>query len=165
MSMPPTPDRPHLAPSYGVDPQAIEGVLAWDVADDQLRASRNYWIVTTGSEGNPHATPVWGIWHQGALYFGTDAASRKARDLAVRPAMVAHLESGDDVVIIHGDATRATDLDLLSQVVDAYEIKYGFRPDPSDPAACFFSLMPKTVYAWRESDFPASATRWNLGAS
>ena len=166
MSTPPAAGRPHMAASYGVDPKATAGVLAWDVVDDGMRASRNYWVTTTGPAGRPHATPVWGVWLDGALHFGTDAASRKARNLAANPAMVAHLESGDDVVIIDGDTVRVSEEGSLARFVDAFEDKYDIRLETgvsgARQAMAVFRLDARAVLAWRERDFPATATRWTI---
>lgn len=66
--------------------------------------ARNYWVVTTRSDGKPHSVPVWSIWLDETFYFGTDRRSRKGRNLATNPGLVVHLESGDDVVILEGVA-------------------------------------------------------------
>jgi len=60
------------------------------------------------ADGLPHAVPVWGVWVDGALYFGTDRRSRKARNLATNQGAVVHLESGDDAVILEGFAEEIT---------------------------------------------------------
>lgn len=57
--------------------------------------------------------PVWGIWLGGAVYFGTDRRSRKAKNLAANPSLVIHLESGDDAVILEGAAEEVDDRGLI----------------------------------------------------
>ncbi len=169
MSTSPAAGRPHMAASYGVDPKATAGVLAWDLVDDGMRTSHNYWVTTTGPAGRPHATPVWGVWLDGALHFGTDTASRKARNLAANPAMVAHLESVDDVVIIDGEAVRVSDAGSLARFVDAFEDKYDIRLEAgasgAGEAMAVFRLDARAVFAWRERDFPATATRWTIDSN
>ena len=112
--------RPDMAPSYGLSSEP-EGMLPWGWAVEQLVASRNYWVCTTRPDGRPHAAPVWGLWADDALYFGTDPASRKGRNLAENPELVVHLESGDDVVILEGrvditDDPAPNELPVLSGV-------------------------------------------------
>src|SRR4051812_22385567 len=97
---PPTPDRPSFQASYGVDPLLRDEMLDWEDARERLAASRNYWVCTTRPDGRPHVAPVWGLWMDDAFYFSTDSASVKGRNLAARPDVVVHLESGDDVVIV-----------------------------------------------------------------
>jgi general stress protein 26 len=100
------------------------------------------------------------MWFEGAFYFGTDAKSRKARNLALSPNIAVHLESGDDAVILEGIAERVTDSGFLERFSDAYKVKYEYRPDLNDPVTATYMLVPRVVFAWRESNFPEAATRW-----
>lgn len=92
--------RPHVPPMYGL--KKDKKYLPWSHAEERLAKSRNYWICKARHDGRPHSIPVWGLWLEGALYFGTARASRKAGNLAHKPAVSVHLESGDDVVILEG---------------------------------------------------------------
>src|SRR5437879_1333607 len=78
--------------------------LPWEWTTERIKRSHNYWICTTRPDGRPHAVPVWGVWVEDALYFSTDPNSRKAKNLAASPAISVHLESGDEVVILEGQA-------------------------------------------------------------
>ena len=98
--------RPDFEPGYGISTDE-EGMLDWSWADERLASSRNYWIVTAGADGEPAAAPVWGVWEDGAVYFGTNPNSRKGRNIARDPRIVVHLESGDEVVVLHGEAEVA----------------------------------------------------------
>ena len=153
--------RPRIPAGYGIDTTA-EGLLPWSQVAERMAGSRNYWVGTTRPDGRPHAAPVWGIWLDETFYFATDPASRKARNLAGSPQIVVHLESGDDVVILEGTAHAVGDLPLLARFADAYEVKYGFRPNVENAASGIYSLMPSAAYAWIEQDFPKSATRWTF---
>lgn len=144
--------------AYGIASDS-EGQLAWDDVVGRLRAARNYWVCTTRPDGRPHAMPVWGLWLAEAVVFSTDPASRKGRNLAARPAAVIHLESGDDVVVAEGEVSPFAG--SQGAFVDAYEAKYAFRPEPG-PTQGVYALRPRVVLAWREADFPRSATRWVL---
>ena len=106
--------RPAFEPGYGIS-QDEEAMLDWSWAEERLASSRNYWIVTTGGDGGPAAAPVWGVWSDSALYFGTNPQSLKGRNLARDPRVVIHLESGDEVVILRGRIARE---DLPESVVD-----------------------------------------------
>lgn len=146
----PTARRPSF-PGYGV-PDGPEGMLPWTWAEERLAGSRNYWVATVG----PHASPVWGLWQDGGLLFSCGRQSRKARALAEDPRIVVHLESGDDVVIVEGavEPAVATDAD-----VEAYECKYDYRPDPGEG---WYRVVPKRALAWREVEYPRSATRYDF---
>jgi hypothetical protein len=106
--------------------------------------------------------PVWGLWLEGAVYFSTGRTSQKGRNLAADPEVVIHLESGDDTVILEGVAVEVTDKDLLGRFADAYEKKYDFRPDVDDVDGLYYRLRTRKALAWREQDFPESATRWHF---
>jgi general stress protein 26 len=154
--------RPKMQ-NYGISTKD-EGLIAWDWVDQQMVKSRNYWISSTRPDGRPHAAPVWGVWHDGVLYFSTGRSAVKARNLMANPTVVVHLESGDDSVILEGTVEEVKDKALLTRVADVYGAKYPpFKPDPSDPGGLWYALRPKLALAWQERDFPNTATRWTFG--
>ena len=138
------------------------GALPWRTVDLTLQVTRSAWLSTTRPDGRPHVAPVWGLWLEEVFYFSSDRASRKARNLEANPALVVHLESGDDVVILEGVAERVADMTALTAFADAYNAKYGFRPDPANPDYAVFRLRPRVAHAWTEQDFPLTATRWRF---
>lgn len=146
--------RPAFEPGYGISSDE-EGMLDWSWAEERLAASRNYWIVTAGADGEPSAAPVWGVWADGAVYFGTDPRSRKGRNLERDPRVVVHLESGDEVVILHGEVEMS---EVEDSILDAYEAKYGYRP----PSRQLFRVRPRRALAWLEADYPKTATRFDF---
>jgi hypothetical protein len=156
--------RPDMPAGYGLAPvNAQTDLMAWQHVEEQLRTKRNYWIGSTYPDGRPHAIPVWGVWLDGALYFSTDPKSRKGRNLAANPQVVAHLESGDDVVILEGRVVRAADPAVLAKADQAYHAKYAFHLTGDQAApGLVYELRPNKVLAWLESTFPTSATRWRF---
>lgn len=159
----PRAERPRMPASYQIQPLEAGGLIPWTTVADQLASAHNYWVITTG-QGQPHAAPVWGVWLDDAIYFSTDRASRKARNLAANPELVVHLESGDDAVILEGAAEEITNLELLTRFADAYEAKYQIRP-ATDGSSPIYRLRPRVVNAWLEQDFPRSATSWRFDRS
>ena len=155
--------RPAMPRTYGLHPESEgSGLLPWDWAEARLGAARNYWIASARPDGRPHAMPVWAIWLAGAVIFGTDRKSRKAMNLAGNPFTVVHLESGDEVVILEGRALEATDPDLLRNYAAAYKSKYAIGLDLTDKGNVTLMVRPERAFAWREADFPSSATRWEF---
>jgi hypothetical protein len=144
---------------YGIRAGA-DGQLAWSWAAERLAAARNYWIVTTGPDRSPHVMPVWGVWLYGAVCFGSDRQSRKARNLAANPAVAVHLESGDEVVILRGVAEEVTDPEMLKWIDTAYEAKYGMALTSAPGDAVVYAAHPHTAFGWREPSFNIDATRW-----
>lgn len=165
----PTIDRPALAAGYGLLPESEgKGLLAWSWATERLERSRTYWIASTRPDGRPHVIPVWGVWMEDTLYFGTDPASVKGRNLQANPSIAVHLESGDEVVILEGMAEVVSERPLLARLYRVYGAKYGLTlgPEkPDDPGDYPYSLRlrPQRALAWLESDFPGTATRWRFG--
>jgi PPOX class probable F420-dependent enzyme len=150
-----------MPPSYGVPTDASGAeLLPWSWAVEQLVAARNYWICTTRADGRPHAAPVWGLWLDDALWFSTSPESQKGRNLARDPRVLVHLESGDDVVILTGEADRARDGEALERFADAYEAKYDYRVDVTSGDTPVYVLKPRTAQTWTERDFPRAAVRW-----
>lgn len=154
--------RPDMQ-SYGISDKA-EGMLDWSWVDAQAEKSRNYWICTVRPDSTPHATPVWGVWLDGTLYFGCGRDSVKARNLMANPALSVHLESGDDAVMFEGVAEEMRDFSGFAPIADAYEAKYnGYRPEgEADKDTLFIKFRPRKAMAWLETDFVRSATRWTF---
>ena len=159
----PEASRPRFHESYGIwaaDEGA--GLLGWDWAAERLERAHNYWVATASASGRPHAAPIWGLWHDGAFFFSTARGSRKGLNLAVNPFAVVHLESGDEVVTFEGEVEEVTarkDLDVLAK---AYGEKYTLEITFEDPGSVVYALVPKRAFAWRESDYPESATRFTF---
>lgn len=117
-------------------------------------------------DGRPHSIRVWGFWVDGALFFGTARASRKARNLAQNPAVSIHLESGDDVIILEGNAVEVdlTDKSKLQPLDAASRVKYKM-PLMATPEVVLYSVRPRVVLAWTENNFPNNATRWEFDSA
>jgi PPOX class probable F420-dependent enzyme len=169
----PAVDRPDMPPGYGPQ-EELEGTLAWTWAERQLIDARNYWVATTTRSGTPHVVPVWGVWVHDALWFGTDPASAKGRNLRRDPRLVVHLESGDEVVIVHGraDVVSLGDLEaaVAGPVDDAYAAKYNdvetgepLRLSGGPEGSLVHRVVPERVLGWLEHDFLRTRTRWRFG--
>jgi hypothetical protein len=121
-----------------------------------LERTHSYWICTTRPDGRPHAAPVWGVWHDGAVLFSTDPSSRKAQNLKRNPVLTIHLESGAEVVILEGNIELIA---LNDEIDDAYHRKYTMRLSSFPGPVGLYQLKPRKVMAWRERDFIKSATK------
>jgi hypothetical protein len=145
--------RPDIPKDYGV-PETAEGMLDWAWAADQLKAAKHYWLVSTYPDGRPHTVPSWGAWAANRLYFSGGDMTRHHKNLLVNPGMIAHLESGSEVVIVYGTAVPAVDVppEIMAEVEADYAQKYGM------PEGATFALVPEKVLAWRE--FPSTPTKF-----
>jgi general stress protein 26 len=159
----PEASRPRFHASYGIwaaDQGA--GLLAWAWATERLERAHNYWLATASSEGRPHAAPIWGLWLDEVFYFSTARDSRKGRNLAGNPLAVVHLESGDEVVIAEGAVEEVRGRASLDRLALAYGEKYTLQIQFDDPGSVVYALRPSRAFAWRESDYPESATRFTF---
>lgn len=137
-------------------------------AISRLRAAMVYWVATTRPDGRPHSMPVWGVWVEGALWFGT--YGQKVRNLARVPYAVAHIESGEDVAIVEGPVERLELADAPRAVVAAYGEKYvdpttgkAFQLEAAvDPEqdSWLYVLHPRIGHAWVEGAYLETQTRW-----
>jgi hypothetical protein len=162
----PHPSRPHM-PGYGVPPaREGKGLLAWEWAIEHLAAARNYWLATTRPDGQPHMTPVWGVWDEGAFYFSAAPTSRKVKNLEHDPRCVVSPERGDEAVILEGLAEKVTGLARIQRFAGLYGLKYQWPTqagadgiiDEAGNAGPVYAVRPHVVLAWGE--FPQDATRW-----
>jgi hypothetical protein len=160
----PSVSRPKIPAEYGI-PKNNKGLLPWSHVTERMSQARHYWICTVGSDNRPHVTPVDGLWFDDKLYFGGSPQTRCNRDLVANPAVSVHLDSSDDVVILHGDTHLQTpNHELAVQLAKASTEKYGYAPNPEDyQASGVYEFRPRVVFAWKQ--FPNDVTRWQFADS
>ena len=140
-----------------------DGMLEWNAVDAWLAAARIYWLGTASRDGEPHATPIWGAWVDGAVYFdGYYEKTRWGRNLAANPRLVVHIESGNQVVILKGVA-EIVNLDpaTFAGMTAAYTGKYHQPPATSEGV---YRLRPQVAFAWDNEAYTRTATRWHFAA-
>jgi uncharacterized pyridoxamine 5'-phosphate oxidase family protein len=140
--------------------------LPWSYAEQQLREAVNYWVATVRPDGRPHAMPTWGVWLDGKLYIEGSPETRRFRNIAQNPAVVVHLESGNQVVILEGkaQATGKPSLDLAMKLSQEYSAKYssqGYSPAPENwDEGGLYEVTPQVAFGWTK--FPDNTTRWTF---
>lgn len=165
----PKSSRPH-APGYGF-PETNKGLLAWSWAEQRLKKSHNYWVITirpTISKPGcaPHSMVVWGLWQEGRFLFSTGSGSRKARNLAENPNCIVCTEHAHEAVIVEGVAEIA-DVAARRKFLPVYERKYKFdmstmRADILSMKEPVFAVRPRVVFALWEKYFQSKSTRWRF---
>jgi Pyridoxamine 5'-phosphate oxidase len=143
----------------------------WAEVADRLRSARSYWMTTSSPTGAPHAAPVWGVVIGSDLHLYSERRTARARHVAADPRVVVHLESAEDVVIVHGSLEDVGSPGGNPGVVAALDAKY---PDPADapylPSAdpdfdVVWVLRPQRALMWRLPQFEESQARWTLPVS
>ena len=148
-------------PGYGM-PTGAKGLLPWKWAEERLRRSHNYYVMTVRPDATPHAMPVWGIWVDSRFYFSTGAKSRKAQNLAANPSCVVCTEKSAEAVVVEGTAAAIDSPERIAELSPHYAKKYkGFTLDPK--MGPIFEVRPKVAFGLREKTFK-STTRWTFGA-
>jgi len=94
------------------------------------------------------------------------SSKRVTKPSQANPAVCIHLESGMDVVILHGEARefRAPDRAMALRLAEASAEKYGYghQPEAYETAAGVYVFRPQVVFAWKA--FLQDATRWDFPA-
>jgi uncharacterized pyridoxamine 5'-phosphate oxidase family protein len=156
-----------------------DGAVAaeWDKALADLQGAEVYWLSTVRPDGRPHVTPLLGVWLDGALYFCTGPAERKAKNLAQNPNCVLTtgcngLDDGLDLVV-EGAAATVSEGAELRNVADTYESKYGRRFTAPDGTwfglgeairggdALVYRVAPSTAFGFGKGR-QFSQTRWRF---
>jgi PPOX class probable F420-dependent enzyme len=155
--------RPYM-PGYGLlGPDDGTGLLPWSWAEERLVSSRNYWVVSLCPDGSPHAMPVWGVWHAGALWFSSSKQSRKARNLAADPRCTVTVEDAMNPVIVEGTAELVTEPEALARLLALENAKYttNYTIELLDPDInSALRVRPRRAFGLRQDDFTGSPTRW-----
>src|SRR5215208_5804742 len=80
--------------------------VARPLADDRI-----VWLATVGADGTPQPSPVWFLWDGDTALIYSQATTPKLRNIERHPRVSLHFNctaSGDDVVILTGDASIET---------------------------------------------------------
>jgi hypothetical protein len=146
---------------------SVTDPLAWSYVATRLAGPRHYWVHTTNPSGAPDASPVWGVVVDEVLYVYTTRRTVKARNLAGDERVVVHLESGADVVIVHGRAVDVGRPQEHPAVLAAFDRKYDHPDDlPFLPSAdpvfdVLYAVAPQRALLWSLPDTEASTRRWS----
>ena len=162
----PTADRPHFPEGY-INANATTEILPWSYVQERMTQARNYWIVTATPQGKPSATPVWGVWIDDTLYFDGSPQTRRGRNIAANPQVTVHLESGDQALMLEGEAhilLGAPEKSLAERVAAAFREKYtkdGYAPETTQwDQGGLHVFKPHKVLAW--TNFLKDPTRFKI---
>lgn len=153
----PRAERPQI-PDYGIS-KSKTGMLPWEWAEKNLAESREYWIMTVRPDGRPHAMIIWGLWFDGAFWFGTGRKTQKARNLAKNPNCIVGTQNAAEAVILEGVAELVTDAAIVKKLEPISMRKYKMSGGGSEPA---YRVRPTRVFGLIEKTFPKTATRWTF---
>jgi general stress protein 26 len=149
----------------------------WRETEQVLATAQLFWITTVRRDGRPHVTPLVGVWHDGALHFGTGPGEQKAVNLEANAKVALTTgcngwEQGLDVVV-EGEAERVTDPNRLAELAAAWGEKWdgqwkyrpvaeGFSHEGGEGTVRVFAVRPTKVLAFGKGPF--SHTRYLFGS-
>ena len=114
-----TPSKTTNLDRYGFE------ALPWSRAHDVLEKGSTgpdvtHFLGTVGRDGRPYVAGVGGAWFDGDLYFTSNLAARKARNLAGNAACTIAVKlPGIDLTLL-GTAARVSDAETLEQIAAIY---------------------------------------------
>jgi len=163
----PVADRPH-APGYELAASS-DGLLTWSWASERLAAAITWWVASVRPDGRPHAMPIWGAWVDDRAYLFGQLTARWSRNLVQNPACVLHIQQGEDIVIVEGEARLLTapDAIVLDRCRKGFAKYADSHQNQVDPEAWvgkgFWEVTPRVVFGF--SDYVTDATRWRFPAA
>jgi pyridoxine/pyridoxamine 5'-phosphate oxidase len=164
------------APTTDLDSRfSSPGAIAtnWSEAARRLEAAEIYWLSTVRPPGQPHITPLIGIWNRDRFSFCTGADEQKAKNLASNTRCTVTtgcnvMSEGTDVVV-EGEVLRIRDDNRLQALADAYASKYegwiftvrnGLLIGEGGEAIAF-EVVPKVAFAFTKGEI-FSQTRFRF---
>lgn len=93
---------------------------------ERLETEQVVWLVTTSKDGTPQPSPVWFLWHGGAVTIFSDPDAPKVRNIARTPRIALHFNDrdGGDVVVLTGTASVGGQETFSEAAREAYVAKY-----------------------------------------
>jgi len=121
---------------------------------EALAERRNAIVGTLNRDGTIHMTPVWFLYEDGRLYFETNSATRKARNVSERHALTVLVPGSNKDVIAMGEG-RVLHGEEGSEINRRIRAKY-VTEEGQGPVGAFFDqlddvaieLTPVSVATW-----------------
>lgn len=154
------------------EPEAIP--VSWSDTCAVLVSAELFWLSTVRTSGQPHVTPLVGVWVDDALHFTTGAEEQKAANLRANPRVALTTGCNDwrggvDVVV-EGRAVLATDQLVLERLCEAWRTKWdgswqfsardGHMFHPEGVEVLAYSVAPSKVLAFAKGSFSHTVHRF-----
>jgi hypothetical protein len=108
-------------------------------------------VSTASRDGRPYLTPLWFVWHGGALLMCTRAGNPTAVNIRATGRAVVSLGHPRDVVLIEADARAVPVAEAAPAEVGAFVAAFGWDVG-HDARYCLLRCRPRTVRAWRDAN-------------
>jgi hypothetical protein len=144
-------------------PQKRSRKIAMSAAelDDFLAGERTCRVATVGAAG-PHVSPLWFVWHEGALWLHSITRSQRWTDLMSDPRAAVVVDAGEAYLELRGVEIRGEvavvgevprtgeDVPELVPVERAFARKYGIGDELTgyDGRHAWLRLDPAKIVSW-----------------
>jgi general stress protein 26 len=141
--------------------------VSWSDTRAVLESAELFWISTVRASGQPHVTPLVGVWVDDALHFTTSDPEQKAANLRAntRVALTTGCNDwrGGVDVVVEGTAVLATDQLVLERLCEVWRTKWdgswqfsardGHMFHPEGFEVLTYSVVPSKVFAFAKGSF------------
>ena len=134
--------------------------MSEDELDALLGTERTCRMASSSADGRLHNTPLWFVWHDGAIWISSIVRSRRWSDLRERPSVSVVVDAGTDYTELRG-AELIGDVEVIGEiprtghedpqlepVEAAYAAKYANGEFEHDGRHAWLRLRPRTIVSW-----------------
>ena len=125
--------------SYETDP-TLANLL------DRFSTEQCCWFASTRPDGRAHLAPIWHVWHEGRAYVVTQAASVRARNIAVNPQVSLSWPDPVNPLIIEGTARPAPE--MLDELRPLFQAKFNWDIATDADYDLILRITPTKFVAW-----------------
>ena len=128
--------------------------------EEFLRTERTVRVGTATSE--PHVSPLWFVWHDGAMYFNSLKRSRRSKDVERGSRVAACVDAGHEYAelrgaILYGTIDAAGDVPHIRQMFgDKY---WNGMEIPEVKSHAWLVLRPDKIVSWDFKKIPTGRDR------
>ncbi len=114
---------------------------------ERLSVDTIIWLATVRSDGRPHLTPIWFVWHRDRVWICTSSTHVKARTLTRDPRVSVALQSGTRPLMGEGIAHRH-ERPYPPDVRDAFVARFDWDIDVDDEDGAYDLLFEIEISRW-----------------
>lgn len=128
--------------------------------DELLGSSRTARAGTVGPDGGPHVSPLWFLWHAGAIWVTSLRRSRRARDIAAGSRVALCVDDGVEYAelrgaVLYGVFVEAAGHPDLVEARRRFAAKYWGGADVPDARShVWLRLEPERIVSWDFKKIP-----------
>lgn len=131
--------------------------------DAFLQSERTCRVASAGADGRPHVTPLWFVWHGGALWLTSLVRSQRWTDLARDPRVAVVVDTGEQYGELRG-------VEITGTATPVGDVPRGAEPHPelAEPERLFAGkyagtdeFTPDGRHGWLRID-PDKLVSWDF---